>query len=553
MGRRNQDDPNDIDYHFDPDAAKKNTYSAKQKAARQQDVLDLEHKTFLFYVKSYYVAWFVSFVLIIVSLSTTGWFVSYQEQKTFSLAQDVLWRQIDFRMSYEGLKVHIQFCPQMPDGEENPVSGELKCVLETEGYRSFGEIDFWNPLMGRKKSTPYKAYALQAAGASSNLMGLQVFNLLMSFVVVGTITYGVYKKPHRLACLLTFAVLLFTSGLGLMANCLFLVDTQPLRDLLLMDNYINEVEPELHPGFSFYIGMLGTVFLLGTGIPFWLLIPYDNGTLAGGEADEILKSERALRVKQYLDDRTNSSYQDELFTDTPNPKLKAVPMRPPSKLPPLSSGGGFRTMDSAMSQPGNTLSGPGSPGPGSPFARASAGPSTPFGAAPLSPNIRMGSPLSELVASSPGGSPPASPGFSSPASLPGTPLAAATTLAAATPLAHSTSVGSPGIGSTAPELVEKTRPSRALPSPFPVNKINAAPKPPSLPVAVNDDGDEGDTPGSLVTRKRVVTRIPHFRDMAFRRNLPVGCKPDGLLNNYNVEIVEHKLVNGKLTEIRIQK
>jgi len=70
---------------------------------------------------------------------------------------------------------------------------------------------------------------------------------------------------------------------------------------------------------------------------------------------------------------------------------------------------------------------------------------------------------------------------------------------------------------------------------------------------VNDDGDEGDTPGSLVTRKRVVTRIPHFRDMAFRRNLPVGCKPDGLLNNYNVEIVEHKLVNGKLTEIRIQK
>jgi len=44
-----------------------------------------------------------------------------------------------------------------------------------------------------------------------------------------------------------------------------------------------------------------------------------------------------------------------------------------------------------------------------------------------------------------------------------------------------------------------------------------------------------------------------WQDMAFRRNLPVGCKPDGLLNNYNVEIVEHKLVNGKLTEIRIQK
>ena len=59
---------------------------------------------------------FVSFVLIIVSLSTTGWFVSYQEQKTFSLAQDVLWRQIDFRMSYEGLKVHIQFCPQVQHG-----------------------------------------------------------------------------------------------------------------------------------------------------------------------------------------------------------------------------------------------------------------------------------------------------------------------------------------------------------------------------------------------------------------------------------------------------
>lgn len=69
---------------------------------------------------------------------------------------------------------------------------------------------------------------------------------------------------------------------------------------------------------------------------------------------------------------------------------------------------------------------------------------------------------------------------------------------------------------------------------------------------MNDDED-GDAPSNLVTRKRVVTRIPQFQDMAFRRHLPVGCKLDGRLSNYNVEITEQTCVKGKPQEITAKK
>lgn len=541
MSKKDKPEIGYVDYHFDPDAHRKNTYAYKQKMAREADRLEEQREIYARYVRWFFAFTGAGFLLVVIGMATPGWCSYLEIQRLQTVELDTLLRTIDWTMTIEGVKIFQQYCDEL---------GEAPCVPDKVGYESFVKPELWSEVKGKRNGGSYEGVAALAASASSNVINSVIFNVMVALGSACVQIYGLYYKANRKVCIFTLFMMNFGVVIGMTFTILFVRDTEPLRILLRDDNYLSpDIEPFLETDYSFMLTVVGIAILALAAVPYYYTIPVDDGKVEGSD----LKAERIQevnrRVKQYMEDRTNTTHAEEFYTDTPDPKRKLVPVRSnpegrPHPTPPKENSPFVKSNDFPMIQPGNRLERLVMPG------EQHTG---------RSPRDRSVSPLQSL---SPGAASPGSPGTPSsptlagppglPPQLPGVPEEVPTMGGFPLPdMNDKEAVNLARQQNPKFDLMIAAKKRRELQNRIRAeeaekNKTVARPGSEAAlieaAVAAQEkrkmDGiEEPPPPSRPVTRERHITRAPNARDVQFANNVAVGVMTRGdragLLNNYN--------------------
>lgn len=539
-----------VDYHFDPDAHKKNTYNHKHREARKADKLEEEMNIYIQYVKYFLALTLTGFLFIVVGIFTPAWFTYTDVQALQTVELDTLNREISWVMTIEGVKIFMQYCP---------ATGGEACIPEKQGYEQLTKSDHWSTVKGKVNGASYTDAAVLAAAGSNNLINVIALNVLVAIGSASVCIYGLYYKSNRRVCILNFVTMIVAAAVGMAFTMLYASNSEPLRLLLKNDNYYSaDINPDMQTDYSFIMTVIGISVLSTAAIPYWFTIPVIDDTVEGSELKAARIMEVNRRVKQYMEDRTNSTHEWEVTTTTVDPKKKLVPVRSnpegrPHPQPPKDNSPFVKSNDFPMIQPGNRLEKLVMPG------------QQHTGYSPRDPSLSPGVHSPGAAPGSPGQ--PSSPTLGSPTGppqLPGSPMPAG---------------GPPELPTMGgfvipdPNDMEAIAKARAENPKFDLmvaakkrrelqarikkeeeekNKTVARPgsEKALIEAAIAEqekrkaDGIEEPPPSRPMTRERHVTRSPPTRDTMFANAVPVGVMKGGdragLLNNYNVIIEVEK-------------
>lgn len=314
MGRRDRPAGDQHDYFYDPEADKKLTVTEKSRRERGKDVERDKQKTRKFHIISYFILLGLAVICNIIALASIGWYTWYGEQETIAVDGEKLTRRIDFGMSYEGLKIYIDYVDE---------SGS-DAVLEADQYLKFSDATAW--------PDNYAGPIGDCATFGLLLLLCSIFCILC-LMVAGIINgLGLYlvNKIKRKPYLIGFYGAFVGSCATTASVVLFILKTSDFRALLKAESVAKDTEPDLVPSYSLWIVLVAVGTSFGSLYPYYQAMPPADDTTAE-EALTAKQKERERRIKQYLDDVTNDTYIREHWTIMPTP----VSRDGRQKLPPI--------------------------------------------------------------------------------------------------------------------------------------------------------------------------------------------------------------------------